>query len=84
MIFEFTKDTIHPTVGKVIEASKECRRAIYPRGVRGRMSYILYSTNGNIIAEYSSSVRGYIKSMVKDMYQIQNGSIESICYPHPF
>ena len=84
MIYVFKPSTIHPTVGKAIKASKECRRSIHPRGLKSLMHYKLYDINGNLIGEYSNSVRGWAKSIAKEMYRSKRGSLESFycLYPH--
>ena len=84
MIFEFKIDTVYLTIGQIILSSKKCRRLLQPNGIKSRMSYKIYDINDNLIGEYSSSVKGHIKSIARDMYKIQSGSIESICYPHPY
>lgn len=82
MIFEFNTTTAYNTIGEIIHASKQCKRSIRPKGVKNYIHYKLYDFNGNLISEHSSSVKGWVKSIARDVYQTQNGSIESICYRH--
>ncbi len=84
MIFEFNTTTAYNTIGEIIHASKQCRRSIHPKGVRNYIHYKLYDFNGNLVNEYSSSVKGWVKLIAKDVYRIQKGSVESICYRHPY
>jgi len=83
MVFEFESATVYDTVGSLIQASKQCRKSIRPRGVRNRISYRLHDVNGRLVSVYTSSGRGWVKSIAKDMYRTQTGFVESTCYPHP-
>ena len=83
MIYEFTIKTAYNTIGKIIQASKQSRRMIHPKGIRNYTYYKLYDLNGDLVNEYSSSVKGWGKAIARDVYRIQNGSVVSICCPHP-
>ena len=84
MIFEFNTTTAYNTIGEIIHVSRQCRRSIHPKGVRNYIHYKLYDFNGDLVNEYSSSVKGWVKLIARDIYQTQSGSIESICCPHPY
>jgi hypothetical protein len=83
MIFEFNTDTIYYTVGNLIQASKQCRKSIHPKGIKHRIFFKLYDYKENLIDDYSGSNRGWAKLIKKDMHRIQRGTIESFCSPHP-
>ena len=82
MFFEFNTSTAYNTIGEIIHESKQCRRSIHPKGVRNYIHYRLYDFNGDLVNEYSSFVKGWVKLIARDVYQTQNGSVESICYRH--
>ena len=79
MVFEFTTTTVYDTVGEIIHHSRQHRNLIQPKYIKSHIRYRLYDINGNIIGEYSSSVKGWKKSIARDMYRSKRGSIESIC-----
>lgn len=84
MIFEFNTITAYSIIGEIINESKQCRRSIHQKGVRNYIHYKLYDFYGDLVSEYSSSVKGWVKLIARDIYRTQSGSIESICYPHPY
>ena len=79
MTYEFRTETVYSIVGQIIHASKQCNRSIHPRGLKSRMYFKLYDINGSLIAEYSSSLEEWKKSIARNMYRLKRGSIESIC-----
>ncbi|MCF6243882.1 MAG: hypothetical protein L3J43_02465 [Sulfurovum sp.] len=84
MIFEFKKDTIYPTVGYIINTSKECSRTMHPKGVKSRMTYKLYDAYGILCSEHITTTKGWLKLIARDMHKMQSGSVESVCYTHPY
>jgi len=84
MIFEFKSDTIYDTFGRMIQASKQCRNSKRPKNVRNRIYFKLYDSKGNLVSEYYTSTENWTKSILKDMYRKQRGTLESVCSPHPY
>jgi len=83
MIIEFRKDTIYATVGKIIDASSDCRSQRSPKGTRSRMSCTLYDQHRMYVSAHTATTKNWAKSMARDLHKIQSGFVETICNPHP-
>jgi hypothetical protein len=83
MEFKFETTNIYDTVGKIIQASLQCRKAMHPKGTTSHITLRLYNDKKHFICEYSGAIKNWVKSLKRDMHIIQKGSVESICYQHP-
>lgn len=83
MTFKFNTSSINDTIKDLKQASKQCKGSMRPKGARKRVLFRLYDYDGKYVSTYYGSANGWTKPLVRKMYQIKSGSIESDCQPHP-
>jgi len=80
----FEKETIYDTVGIIINALKQCRQKNIPKGdMQYHFLCKIYDQHANMVAEYTHTQEDVFKAITKKMHEINNGSVECICHPHP-
>ncbi len=82
-MLQFTKATIHETVGEVLASSKNCQKSMHHRGVRQKFLCKIYDKHTNLVAEYATNQKGVFTTITRDMHTLGEGYVECICHTHP-